>query len=154
VVEVRAHRCSTERWATSPSLQTTTLSPKPTTEQPTTHTFQCEIHTSTTLRIVAITVRVIKCFAHGFGLVCLAKLSPIRTLRVSTIGWFFFRCWFYRRRRAMGITTVATQMLGIEHPIVCGGMTATGSVRLLAARSAVFARIVIPSRLVVDLSCC
>ena len=26
--------------------------------------------------------------------------------------------------------TVATEMLGIEHPIVCGGMTATGSAEL------------------------
>ena len=33
----------------------------------------------------------------------------------------------------MGIRTIATELLGIEHPIVCGGMTATGSAELAAA---------------------
>mmetsp|Transcript_60797 Transcript_60797/g.181143 ORF Transcript_60797/g.181143 Transcript_60797/m.181143 type:complete len:338 (-) Transcript_60797:38-1051(-) len=33
------------------------------------------------------------------------------------------------------LRTVATEMLGIEHPIVCGGMTATGSAELAAAVS-------------------
>eukprot|EP00729_Bicosta_minor_P025693 gene25693-10910_t len=35
----------------------------------------------------------------------------------------------------MGIQTIATELLGIEHPIVCGGMTATGSAELAAAVS-------------------
>ena len=35
----------------------------------------------------------------------------------------------------MPLTTVATRMLGIEHPIVCGGMTATGSAELAAGVS-------------------
>lgn len=33
------------------------------------------------------------------------------------------------------LRTLATEMLGIEHPIVCGGMTATGSAELAAAVS-------------------
>mmetsp|Transcript_46116 Transcript_46116/g.98519 ORF Transcript_46116/g.98519 Transcript_46116/m.98519 type:complete len:338 (+) Transcript_46116:97-1110(+) len=33
------------------------------------------------------------------------------------------------------LRTVATEMLGIEHPIVCGGMTATGSAELAAGVS-------------------
>jgi len=33
------------------------------------------------------------------------------------------------------IRTVATEMLGVEHPIVCGGMTATGSAELAAGVS-------------------
>lgn len=37
----------------------------------------------------------------------------------------------------MGIQTIATELLGIEHPIVCGGMTATGSAELAAAGSCV-----------------
>lgn len=37
----------------------------------------------------------------------------------------------------MGIQTIATELLGIEHPIVCGGMTATGSAELAAAGSRV-----------------
>lgn len=35
----------------------------------------------------------------------------------------------------MPIRTIATDMLGIEHPIICGGMTATGSAELAAAAS-------------------
>ena len=35
----------------------------------------------------------------------------------------------------MPIKTVVTERLGIEHPIVCGGMTATGSAELAAAIS-------------------
>ena len=35
----------------------------------------------------------------------------------------------------MAIQTAATAMLGIEHPIVCGGMTATGSAELAAGVS-------------------
>jgi nitronate monooxygenase len=35
----------------------------------------------------------------------------------------------------MPIRTIATDMLGIEHPIICGGMTATGSAELAAAVS-------------------
>ena len=33
------------------------------------------------------------------------------------------------------LKSIATEMLGIEHPIVCGGMTATGSAELAAAVS-------------------
>ena len=35
----------------------------------------------------------------------------------------------------MPISTIATRLLGIEHPIICGGMTATGSAELAAAVS-------------------
>ena len=35
----------------------------------------------------------------------------------------------------MPLKTVATELLGIEHPIICGGMTATGSAQLAAAVS-------------------
>ena len=35
----------------------------------------------------------------------------------------------------MPMKTAVTEMLGIEHPIVCGGMTATGSAELAAAVS-------------------
>ena len=35
----------------------------------------------------------------------------------------------------MVLRTLLTDMLGIEHPIICGGMTATGSAELCAAVS-------------------
>ena len=39
------------------------------------------------------------------------------------------------RGKVMPFSTVATTLLGIEHPIVCGGMTATGSTQPLTRRS-------------------
>lgn len=68
----------------------------------------------------------------------------MRPFRLFAKGLFFN--WFeilYRQIacaaepnvEGMPLTTVATRMLGIEHPIVCGGMTATGSAELAAGVS-------------------